>query len=161
MTLYEIDNRIMNCFRDEETDEVIDTYTGEIFDGDYLDQLAMEKADKVENVALYIKNLEAEAEAVKAEKMRFAKRQQALENRVEYLKKYLSNSLQGEKFSTTKCAISFRKSEKLEIAEDAELPPFFVKIEKKPMAAEIKKAIKGGTDIPGCTIVISNNIQIK
>lgn len=57
-TLYEIDADIVNC---------IDTETGEILDFDSLDALNMERDAKIEGVALYVKQLQAEAEAIKAE----------------------------------------------------------------------------------------------
>ena len=81
MNLFEIENEIMNCWDQE---------TGEILDSDRLDQLEMERDTKIENIALYIKNLTADAEALKAEKQSFAERQKAAENKVESLKKYLS-----------------------------------------------------------------------
>ena len=91
MNLFEIENEIMNCWDQE---------TGEILDSDRLDQLEMERDTKIENIALYIKNLTADAEALKAEKQSFAERQKAAENKVESLKKYLATYLAGQKFST-------------------------------------------------------------
>ena len=52
MNLFEIENEIMNCWDQE---------TGEILDSDRLDQLEMERDTKIENIALYIKNLTADA----------------------------------------------------------------------------------------------------
>ena len=57
MNLYEINAEIMACV-DEETGEIIDTVK--------LDQLQMVFGEKVEGIALYIKNLAAEAAAIKA-----------------------------------------------------------------------------------------------
>ena len=51
MTLYEIDDAILNC---------IDEETGEIIDAEQLDKLYMEKEEKLENIALWIKDLKAE-----------------------------------------------------------------------------------------------------
>ena len=47
MTLYEIDNAILEC---------IDLETGEIIDTDKLDALQLERETKIENVALWIKD---------------------------------------------------------------------------------------------------------
>ena len=47
MTLYEIDNAILDC---------IDLETGEIIDVDKLNELQLEKETKIENVALWIKD---------------------------------------------------------------------------------------------------------
>lgn len=82
MNLFEIENEIMNCWDQE---------TGEIFDSKKMDQLEMARDTKIENIALYIKNLTADAEALKAEKQSFAERQKAAENKAEALKRYLAS----------------------------------------------------------------------
>ena len=48
MRLYEIDEAILSC---------IDTDTGEILDADKLNALQIEREEKLENVALWIKKL--------------------------------------------------------------------------------------------------------
>ena len=58
-SLYEINKEILEC---------VDMESGEIIDEERLQNLAFEKNDKLENIALWIKNLKAEAEMVKAEK---------------------------------------------------------------------------------------------
>ena len=67
MTLYEIDNEI-RAFLDKMLDAV-DEETGEIIDIDpaELEQLNEAREQKIENIALYIKNLEADAKAIKEE----------------------------------------------------------------------------------------------
>ena len=58
MTLYEIDQAILDC---------VDMETGEVIDSDRLDLLQMERETKLENVGLWIKDLRAEADAIKNE----------------------------------------------------------------------------------------------
>ena len=94
MTIYEINEGILNC---------IDPETGEIIDIDKLNELELERDAKIENVACWIKELKAEAEAIKAEKLALAERQRVAENKAESLKKWLAYALQGEKFKTAKC----------------------------------------------------------
>ena len=65
-SLYEIDNAIMEC---------IDPETGEIIDAERLTALQMERDKKIEGVACWVKNLDADAAAYKAEKDAFAARQ--------------------------------------------------------------------------------------
>ena len=109
MTIYEINNEIMNC---------IDMETGEVIDTDKLNDLQMERDAKIENVALWIKELKAEAEAIKNEKQALAERQRVAENKAESLKNWLSYALNGEKFKTAKCSISYRNSESVEVTEE-------------------------------------------
>lgn len=153
MNLYEIDKAIM---------ELIDYETGEVLDWDKLDELNAVKEQKIENIALYIKNLTAEAAALKAEKDAFAERQKAAEKRAEGLKQYLTNALKGEKFRTTKVNISFRKSETLVIADGVEIPEDFLRYKEPEInKTDLKKAIKDGLLLEGVLIVERKNIQIK
>lgn len=153
-SLYEIDMQILSC---------IDHETGEMIDPERLENLYMERNQKIENVALWIKNLESDVLALKAEKEAFAARQKAAENKVDGLKKWLAAALQGDKFSTAKCAISFRKSEQVDIRDESLLPKEFLKetITYKPDKTAIKEAIKAGQEISGCMLIENLNPQIK
>ena len=105
MTLYEIDKSI------EALVNAVDPDTGEItVDNEALDALLMERDAKVENIACCIKNLTADAKALKEEETVLSDRRKTTEKKVERLKDYLTYALQGEKFQTAKCAVSFRKS---------------------------------------------------
>lgn len=152
--LYEIDQAIMAC---------IDAETGEIIDGEALDALMMERTDKIEGIACWIKNLQADAAAYKAEKDAFAERQKRAEAKAESLKNWLTTALNGQKFNTAKCAVSFRKSEKVEILDESLVPKKWLNktITYKPDKIAIKEAIKTGQKIKGCSLVESQNISIK
>ena len=152
--LYEINKELLNC---------IDLETGEIIDTEKFDQLQLEKNDKLENVALWYKNLLAEAAAFKAEKDVFAEKQKRAEAKAESLKKYLDNALHGNKFSTVKVDITYRKSTRVEV-DEIKLPANWMReipathvVDK----IEIAKALKAGIDIVGAELVENNNIQIK
>lgn len=69
-TLYEIDKQIMDCIT--ENGEFIDI-TGDKELLEKLEALQIERKTKIENICLFIKNLKADIEAYKAEKMEFAK----------------------------------------------------------------------------------------
>lgn len=157
MTLFEIDDAILN-FEFE-----VDEETGEILNAQDLDELKMAREDKIEGVGLWIKNLEAEAAAVKAEKDNMADRQRRLEKKAESLKGYLAYALQGEKFSTPKIALSWRRSEQVVITDEHLLPEncLNVTIVKKPDKKVIKDALKAGKDIMGAELIEKQNLQIK
>lgn len=153
MNLYEIDSAILEC---------VDIETGEVFDADRFEELSMTRDAKVENICLWIKNLKAEAEALKAEKDAFAQRQKAAENKMESLKRYISGYLEGTAFESAKVKVSFRKSESLEISEDAAIPEQYLKYKAPDVdKVELKKAVKAGLQLAGVSIVESQNIQIK
>lgn len=152
--LYQIDREIMAC---------VDAETGEIIDFERLSELQMEREAKVEGVALYIKNLQADALAYKAEKDAFAYREQQAQKKVDGLKKWLATALDGQKFSTAKCAISFRRSEQVDIPDESKVPAIYMKevVASKPDKVAIKNAIKAGLTVEGCSLVENLNTQIK
>lgn len=153
-SLYDINQAILEC---------LDMETGELIDPERLEQLTMEKDQKIENVACWIKNLTAEAAAYKAEKAAFAEREAQALKKADALKKWLSDALAGQKFSTAKCAVSFRKSEAV-MVDDINLIPaemLRVKTTYEPDKTAIKNAIKSGREINGCMLVENSNIQIK
>lgn len=153
MTLYELNAGILEC---------VDHETGEIINEKMLEALVMERDQKIENVALWIKNLSAEAEALKAEKLAFEKRQKVAENKVESLKRYLTNALQGEKFSTTKVAISFRSSESVNITDLSLIPEDYLRYkDPEPDKTTIKKMLKDGYEIKGAELVKNQSVQIR
>lgn len=62
MKLYEIDEEILAC---------VDSESGEILDVERFAALQMERDTKIENVALWIKNLKSDLVALEAERKAF------------------------------------------------------------------------------------------
>lgn len=164
LSLYEIDKAVVTVLDDG---LVFDEETGEIvFDVENLDALETERNAKLEGVALYIKSLEAEADAMKAEEKALAERRAVREKKAERLRRYLSDSMQAmgdTKLETARVALSFRKSESVVIEDQAALPVEFlkVKITETPDKTAIKKAIKAGATVEGAALVENKNLQIK
>lgn len=158
MTIYEINEQILNC---------IDLETGEIIDIDRLNELQLEKDAKIENVACWIKELKAEAEAIKAEKQTLAERQKVAENKAESLKKWLAYALDGQKFKTSKCSISYRKSESVEVTEEGlnnlikEHDELLTYKAPEPNKTAIKQALKDGLSVQGVQLVQNTSTIIK
>lgn len=152
--LYQIDRAILDC---------IDKETGEIVDCEALEALLMQKDEKIENVACWIKNLLSDADAIKAEKDNLAEREARCRKQAESLKKYLSDILRGSKFSTAKCAVSFRKSVKVEVENVNLVPAEYLRVKTtyEPDKTAIKKAMQAEQEIAGCKLVESLNVQIK
>lgn len=158
MNLYEIDYSILNC---------VDAETGEILDVDMLNALEMKRDEKIENIALWVKNLLSDAEQIKKEREILAEREKVAKNKAENLKKYLSDYLNGTKFETPKVKVSFRKSESVDVLDIKELmemnnaEKYLKYSDPTPDKTAIKQAIKKGINIPGCSLVKKDNIQIK
>ena len=152
-TLYEIENAILEC---------VDTETGEILDVDQLAALQMERQQKIENVALWHKNLLADAAAYKAEKDAFAEKERRAKAKADSLKQYLLDALAGEKFKTTRVSISYRKSSSVVVDDVLQLPQQFIKYaEPEPDKTAIKQAINSGEEVSGAHIESKQSIQIK
>lgn len=157
MTLYEIDKALMD-FEFE-----IDEETGEILNASELDELNLAREQKIENIGLYIKNLEAEKEAVKHEKENFTDRQKRLEKKIESLKGYLTYALDGQKFSTPRVAVSFRKSESVLVKDKYLVPDHYMNISvvREPNKTAIKNALKRGEEIMGVELLEKKNVSVK
>lgn len=162
MRLYEIN---------AELEKLIDPETGEIADIELFEHLAMERSTKIENIALWIKNLESDAESLQAEEKKLKARRVSAENNAERLHDFLSGMLSdGEKFETPRVKLSWRKSESVKILIPEE---DFIEWAKKcnddllsykePTInkVEIKKRLNAGEAITAATLLQSNNLQIK
>ena len=160
MTLWQIDERINKIL---ENDFYIDEETGEVFLTEDLDKLDVERTEKIENVALYVKNLKYEAEAIKSEIDNLKSRAEIKKKKAEKLTNYLDKILCGEKLETPKVALSYRKSTAVKIENEELLPDEFmtIKIDKKPNKVSIAKLLKNGKTITGCELIEKQNLQIK
>ena len=152
MKLYEINEAILAC---------IDPETGEA-DPEKLDELMLMREKKLEGLALWVKNLKAEAEAIRAEEKALAERRQAKERKAESIRAYLAKTLAGQKFETSRVVCSFRKSQKVEITDLDKIPDDYLRY-STPTADKtaIKAAIKDGLTIEGAELVDSVSMTIK
>lgn len=157
-TLFEIDKAIETFF-----EENVDPETGELLNIEQLDELNLAREQKIENIGLFIKNLEAEKEAVKHEKDNFADREKRLGKKIDSLKGYLTYALDGQKFSTPKVAVSFRKSESVLIKDEYLVPVEYCEftVMRKPNKKNIKDALKKGKELMGVELIEKQNISIK
>ena len=162
MNLYEVNEAIETAFN-----LAVDPETGEVNEEQLvlLEMLEMERDKKIENIALLIKNLRADAVALKAEKDAFAKRQKQAENKANSLSNYLETVLNGEKFTTDKCAISWRRSSKIVLNEGVtvyDLDTHFLRMSEPELdKVAIKKALADGVVVEGVHEEPSLSMTIK
>lgn len=140
----------------------IDEETGEILNANDLDNLELEKNEKIEQLCLWIKNLKSDASAYKAEKDSFAKKQKAAENKAESIKNYIAYILAGEKFKTDRVTVSYRRSEQVECPDMSLVDDDYLRFKEPELdKTKIKKALKEGVKVGGCMLVEKQNMQIK
>ena len=126
-----------------------------------LDQLEMERSEKIDNCIQYFKNRKAMAEALKKEKQAIEKRQRTAENEAERMKDYLAAALDGSKWESVSGKISYRTS-RATIIEDPELlPPQFIRTKIEPDKVSIKEALEAGAIIEGAHIEERTSTIIK
>lgn len=159
MTLYELTEQLANF------DFEIDEETGEITNMDELEQIQMDRDEKLKNCVLWYKNCKAEADALKAEKMNLQKRQQIAEKKAERMKAYLDFCLKGEQFTPkddVRVRISYRKSDQVLCDDITKVSDEYLRFKEPELdKTKVKKAIKAGIDVDGCTLITKKNIQIK
>ncbi|MEX0417829.1 siphovirus Gp157 family protein [Bacillus sp. C30] len=122
--------------------------------------------DKAQNIALLIKNLEADTEAIKLEEKRLSDRRRVIENNCKNLRDYLYQQmtlLEVKRIKGTIVTVGIQKNPaSLDIAEDAVVPPEYMvpqpaKIDKKSLLAAVKEGMKWD----GITLTQGENVRIR
>lgn len=161
MNLYEIDQAIM---------ALCDPETGEILDWEAFDALQMERDIKIENVALWVKNLVADATAIRQEELNLAERRKAMEAKADRLKNYLKEALGGQKFQTARCSVSFRKTTKVALQDEGAVIDWAQRSSRDDVLKytaptvskeKLAKVLKEGTEIPGAALEIGYSMTVK
>lgn len=178
MTLYEIDEKLRVL-----EEYGVDEETGELLDEDQFnakfDEIQMALNDKIESSICFVKNLNAEVEAFKAEEKNLAQRRKIKENLAERIKNRIDTYIKAQytdeegnidivglnkyKMETPKMKLSYRKSESVNITDIDSIPKKYIKTKTEISAdkTNIKKAIKAGQDINGAELVTNINMQVK
>lgn len=178
MTLYEINDQL--AILEEYS---VDPDTGELLDEDQFnakfDEIQMALNDKIESSICFVKNLNAEVEAFKAEEKNLAQRRKVKENLAERIKNRIDTYIKAQytdeegnvdtvglnkyKMETPKMKLSYRKSESVNITDIDSVPKEYIKTKTEVLAdkTNIKKAIKAGQYIDGAELVTNINMQVK
>lgn len=151
-TLFEIKQDILDC---------LDLETGEILNPEKLEQLQMDKHEKLRNIAFVAINATADIAAYKEQEKRFKAKRAAAEKTLAWAKETLARELDGQKMKEAEFTVSYRPSESIEIDEGADIPPEFVTMNPVINKMALKAVLKDGAVIDGCRLVQKQNIQIK
>lgn len=169
MTLYDIDAQIAALDGAAEDDMLIDAETGELISvSQALDALRMEREAKLENVACWVKNLSAEADAIREEENRLIKRRKAAETKAANLKAWLLAAMTSEdgttdKLKTGRVSISVKRNPPSTVVDDALLPSTYkvAKITYQPNKELIKRELLSGGEVPGAHLEYGRSVIIK
>ena len=130
-----------------------------------LAELTLAKEEKMLWLARKTLNLEAEAEAVKAEKAKLAARQQRLEKQIEGIKAFMQSALTpGTKLKDGAVQIGWRKSTGVVLKGDvATLPARFQRVKIEAATSLLKDCLQNGDPEASEYAVLEErqNIQIR
>lgn len=160
MRLYEIDQNLRALWNKIAEQE------GEITEEDMqaLEELELAKSDKIEGYGVIIRELESEIDECSNEMKRIKEIHDRKVKRQEWLKATLKQFLIDngiDKYESVKVRLSFRKSQKVELAQDIVLPKEFIKVEEKANVQAIKDYLKQGGVLEGAVLVENSNLQVK
>ena len=169
MTLYDIDAQIAALDGAAEDDMLIDEETGELISvSQALDALRMERDEKIENVACWVKNLSAEADAIREEENRLVKRRKAAETKAANLKSWLLAAMTREdgttdKLKTGRVMVSVKRNPPSTVVDDALLPSTYkvAKITYQANKELIKRELLAGGEVPGAHLEYGRSVIIK
>lgn len=169
MTLYDIDAQIAALDGAAEDDMIIDEETGELISvAQTLDALRMEREAKLENVACWVKNLYAEADAIREEENRLIKRRKAAETKAANLKAWLLAAMTREdgttdKLKTGRVMVSVKRNPPSTVVDDELLPSTYkvAKITYQANKELIKRELLAGGEVPGAHLEYGRSVVIK
>lgn len=136
---------------------------------DTLEGLSGDLATKAQNVAFFVRNLEATAAAIKQAEADMAARRKAMENRADSLKRYIFESMTVAGIEKIECP-HFRLAIKnnpaaVDVFEPGLVPASFMRTPEPPPPAPdktaIKEALKAGQDVPGARLTSGQRLEIK
>ena len=164
MRLYELTADYEKAFT-----EMVDAETGEINDQALalLDGLKDDIKEKGLAVAAYIRNHDADVDALKTEEQRLATRRKQLESRMEWLREYLLKNMVRCGISEIKSPYFTIKTKKcppsVKVLNDADLPQQYIRVKEQISVdkSKIKQDICSGIPVPGAMMEQNTTIVIK
>ena len=133
---------------------------------DTLDSIEEAIEDKAENIAKWIRNLEADKKAFEEEEKRFKEKKQAADNRIKSLKLYLEDNMRltgKTKFKAGFFSFAIQNNQpSVEVFDEALIPKQFL-IEQPPKIdrAGIKELLKAGEEVPGAELKQTEGLRIR
>ena len=163
MNLFQIEKAITDCVKLDDRDDYVSLETGEILDAAALDALKMEIPKKLENLGRWMLNLEAEEKALADQEKRFKERKDAVKKKRESIKSYVGAFLNGKPYKCTDFEFKWRTSESVAFNGDIyKVPDDYLRYKEPELdKAKIKKALKSGIEIAGCSLEVKNNLSVK
>lgn len=122
-----------------------------------VDEAKGELRDKVDRIAKLLRNLNGDAQKLKYEEQRLARRRQAMDNNAERLRDWVRTTMElldVDKIKTEMFTVTLGKpSFRVEVLDEKQVPKEYVRTEiKVDKKAILKAANEDGEIIPGCDV---------
>lgn len=164
LTLYNIADQYLSDLQklqDMEIDE--QTFS------DTLEGLSGELEVKATNVAMFVRNLEASAEAIKAAEKQMADRRKALEAKADRIRQYLLDNMTRTGITKIDCpyfVLSVRKNPPaVEVLNQDMIPDEYFDIPEPPAPTlnknRLKEDLKAGVVVEGAKLTAGQSLSIK
>ena len=136
---------------------------------DTLESLSGDLEVKATNVAMFVRNLEASAESIKAAEKQMAERRKAIEAKAEQIRNYLKDNMARTGITKIDCpyfALSLRNSPPaVEVINADEIPAQYFDIPEPPAPVlnknRLKDDLKNGVIVEGARLTQGSYLQIK
>lgn len=148
-----------------------------LVDNDEIDLAIVEEAiqkvessieEKAQNIAVFIKSLDADADTIKAEEKRLADRRRAIENRRDGIKQYLQQQMELaglDKVKGSTHTISLQNNPpSVQITDVDKIPGKFLTLipeQYVPNKKELAEALKAGEDVEGAELTRGKSLRIR
>jgi len=132
-----------------------------------LDNIQDKIDTKAENIAKFIKSLEAERDCFKAERERLEKKERSINNKINWLKNYLLAELQKLNISKVKgkiLSLVIKKNPVSVLVKDEKIIPenyFIINTTRQVSKTAIKEAIENGQVVPGAELTQTISLKIS
>lgn len=161
MTIYELTNDYLELLMLAESEDLDPEAVADTLEG-----IAGEIEDKAENYAKVMKQMQADADGIKAEEERLHSRRASIENNIKRMKEALQNAMEAtgkEKFKTELFSFGIQSNPpSVAIAEDAVIPNrFYIPQEPKLDKKKLLEELKIGIEIDGCSITQGRSLRIR
>lgn len=140
--------------------------SGEIDEQTFNDTLqAMGTEEKLESYCKVIRQLEADAEMLKAEKERIEKKKKTVDNSIDRMKKAVMEFMKAQgttKSSAGTFTVALSTSKAVNILDESKVPVRFL-VEQAPKIdkSSIRAELMSGAEIEGCELQINEGVRIK
>lgn len=159
--LYEICNELDAII--EHGKVFVSTETGEVFTPDALDALKLEKAEKVDNCLMVMRQYETDAAGIDLEIERLTALKKHYASRAKWLKEYVKDCLNGEEFKSGKFKVTYWQSRAIVFTDWRKVPEQYFKdqTEKDISKVALMDVLKNGGTVPGVVLEERINMVVK